>query len=257
MTLEISALSVDAGGARLVRSVSLSLARGEMLALIGPNGAGKSTLLRAAIGRIRPSAGEVAIAGEALAAMKPARRARCLAYLPQERRIEWNLTVRELVSLGRLPHGEASALAADHPAVTGALRACAVETLASRRAFTLSGGEAARALLARALAVNASFLMADEPTAQLDPYHQLQVLEALQAVARRGVGVLIVLHDLNLAARFADRIALMAHGALVCAGPPAEVLQPHILEPVYGVRLATGEVMDGRFVIPWTRLNAD
>jgi len=254
MSVEIEALSVHRSGRPLVEAASLSLAPGEVLALIGPNGAGKSTLLRAAAGLIPRSGGRISVSGSPLEALDGRERARRIAYLPQERRIEWDISVKEVVALGRLPHAPPFGAEAEDPVVSRIMDLCGIGGLRGRSALSLSGGEAARVLLARALAAEAPFLFADEPIAQLDPFHQLQVMEILRACAGAGSGVLIVLHDLVLAARFADRIAVMAGGRIVVAGSPADALRAEVLEAVYGVRFFCSEYEGAALHIPWRRL---
>ena len=234
-------VSVRMGGRDVVRHVTAKLEGGALVGLLGPNGAGKSTLVRALIGLV-PSQGRVTLDGDAVAAMKRAAVARRIAYLPQGQTLHWPLAVERLVALGRLPHlgpmsrpGES-----DLAAVARAMIDAEVASLADRTATELSGGERARVLLARALAVEASVLVADEPLASLDPEHQLQGMEVLKRQAAAGSLVLAVLHDLSLAARFCDRVLVMDKGQLVADGPPGEVLTPQLLASVYKVRVQAG-----------------
>lgn len=234
-------VSVRMGGRDVVRHVTAHLQGGALIGLLGPNGAGKSTLVRALIGLV-PSQGRVTLDGDAVATMKRAAVARRIAYLPQGQALHWPLTVERLVALGRLPHlgpmsrpGES-----DLAAVARAMIDAEVASLADRTATELSGGERARVLLARALAVEASVLVADEPLASLDPEHQLQGMEVLKRQAAAGSLVLAVLHDLSLAACFCDRVLVMDKGQLVADGPPGEVLTPQLLASVYKVRVQAG-----------------
>ncbi|MBI1340869.1 ATP-binding cassette domain-containing protein [bacterium] len=237
MTLTASNITVSASGRTIVDGVHLALAAGEFVGLIGPNGAGKSTLMRALAGVQRPSAGVVAAANRPLQATPPRQRARTIAYLPQDRRIEWRLSVRDVVRLGRFPHqaGDGRPTPDCEAAVTRALTRVELLDLSERPATVLSGGELSRVLLARALAVEAPFMLLDEPAAALDPYHQILVMEVLRDCARNGCGVMAAIHDLALAARYMDRLILLDAGRIVCDGPPAEVITPERLREVYHV----------------------
>ena len=255
MKLDARDVTVKAADATLVAGASLSVQAGEFVGLIGPNGAGKSTLLRAIVG-VRPrNAGEVTLDRRPLADIPARERARNLAFLPQERRVEWRLRVRDVVTLGRYPHhaGIGGATEADNRAVDQALVSVDVEHLQAMPASVLSAGEKARVLLARALAVEAAVLVADEPIAALDPYHQLHVMEILHAQARAGKAVLVVLHDLSLAARFMDRLVLMSKGAIVADGAPAVVLSAERLSAVYRINVLRGEHANRPWLLPWAR----
>jgi iron complex transport system ATP-binding protein len=237
MKLEAAGITVHARGRAIVDGASLSVAPGELVGLIGPNGTGKSTLLRAMLGFTPRLSGNVTLDGADFAAMPARDRARAVAFLPQDRRVEWRLTARDVVMLGRYPHqtGFGRATSADRDAVARAIAAVEGEALLDRPVAVLSGGERTRILLARALAVEAPILLADEPIAALDPYHQLHVMEILQARARAGAGVLAVIHDLALAARFMDRLVLMHQGQCVADGSPAHALTPERLAAVYRI----------------------
>lgn len=229
---------VRARGAVLVDGADLDLRPGELVALLGPNGAGKTTLLRAALGLLRPAAGSAMIDGGDAARMAPAARARRIAYLPQVRPLAWPSPVRDVVALGRYAHGAASGRlgAEDAAAVGRALNACDLGRLADRRTDTLSGGELARVHCARALAAEASLLVADEPVASLDPRHQFQVMDVVRRFVDGGGGALVVLHDIPLAACYADRVVLLHGGRVVASGPVGEVLDAARLREVFGVR---------------------
>lgn len=238
MRLEASNITVHARGRAIVDGAGLTVAPGELVGLIGPNGAGKSTLLRAILGLTPRLSGNVTLDGADFAAMPARERARAIAFLPQDRRVEWRLTAHDVVMLGRYPHqaGFGGATVADREAVARAVAAVEGEALLDRPVAVLSGGERTRILLARALAVEAPILLADEPVAALDPYHQLHVMEILQARARSGAGVLAVIHDLALAARFMDRLVLMDAGRVLASGVPAAVLTPQNLATAYRIR---------------------
>ncbi len=241
--LSVSGLSVRAGGAALVRNVSFDLAPGRLVCLLGPNGAGKTTLLRAAMGLEAQSkafdvAGAATLDGAPIRDLSPAARAQRLAYLPQTRPLAWPTPVRDLVALARFAHGgRLGALApADAAAVEAAMKSCAVDHLAERAADTLSGGEHARVHIARAIATEAPLLIADEPTAALDPRHQHQIMTLIrQYVDNKGGGALCVLHDIDLAARYADRLIWMKDGAVVADGTPHETVTRERLAAIYGV----------------------
>ena len=255
MKLEARAISVTLSGQPIVNGASLSVQSGELVGLIGPNGAGKSTLIKAILG-LRPHiSGDILLDGVSLLAQPPDIRARNVAYLPQERHVEWRLPAREIVMLGRYPHRArfGGPTADDRAAVMRALDAVDGHALADRPVTILSGGERTRILLARALAVEAPILLADEPIAALDPWHQLHVMEILRERARAGAGILVVIHDLTLAARFMDRLILMNQGAIAADGTPAEVLTPDLLARVYRIKALAGENAGESYVIPWTR----
>jgi iron complex transport system ATP-binding protein len=242
-------------GEHLVTDVSLDVRPGELLGLIGPNGAGKSTFLKTLVGFKPLVGGAVTLDERPLASVPLGERARRIAYLEQEGRIEWRLSVRDVVALGRRPHragfGFSSAL--DAAAVARALAAVEMTGFADAPATELSAGERARVLLARALAVEAPILLADEPTASLDPYHQLLVMETLKAKADAGGAVLVVLHDLALAARFLDRVVLMSEGAILDEGPPWKVLTDDNLAAVYRIAAVRGREGSASWVLPWER----
>jgi iron complex transport system ATP-binding protein len=230
--LTLTDVTVSRGAARLLDGASARFPSGTLTAVIGPNGAGKSTLLRVAAGLLTPQVGHVQIGGQPLTALTPAARAERMGYLPQARPLAWPLPVRALVELGQHPRR------ADSARVEAALAEVGLAAFAHRRADTLSGGELARAHLARVLAGGAQTLLLDEPVAGLDPAHQLEVLSLLAARAEEGATVAVVLHDLGLASAHADRVLCMSAGTVVAEGATVEVLTPALLADVFGV--ATG-----------------
>jgi iron complex transport system ATP-binding protein len=231
------AVRVERQGRALLADVSLALRGGALTALIGPNGAGKTTLLRAGLGLLPLAGGAVRLNGADIRGLKAAPRARQIAYLPQVRPLAWPLAVRDVVALGRFAHGAAASKpsAVDTAAVSKALEACALGDLAARSTDSLSGGELARVHVARALAAQAPLVVADEPTAALDPLHAHQTMAILKRYCAAGGGALVTLHDLSLAARFADRVALLHRGRLIALGEPAAVLTPALLAEAFGV----------------------
>ena len=243
-------VSVTLGGHRILHDASLRLAPGELVALLGPNGAGKTTLLRALLGLVQRSGGRVRIGGDDPARLPASERARRIAYLPQSRPLAWPIRVRDVVALGRFAHGASLGRlrGADAAAVERALLACGVGRLADRPCDTLSGGELARVHVARAMAAEAPFLIADEPTAALDPLHRHRIMGLVRARAGGGGGVLVVLHEAALAARFADRLVWLADGRIVADGPPEETLTPQRLAEVYGVRARVRRI-DGDWLV--------
>ncbi len=258
MTLAARNITLRLGGRAVLDDVSITAAPGALVGLIGPNAAGKTTLVRVLAGLATPEAGTVTLDSRPVAEIGRDARARAVAYLEQDAACHWPLAVRRLVALGRLPWlGPFQRTgASDAAAIAEAMADAEITPLADRPITTLSGGERARAFLARALAGTPRVLLADEPVARLDPYHQMKVMELLRAQAARGGAVVAVLHDLTLAARFCDRLVLLAAGRVAAEGPPTEVLTPESLARVYGVAAAFGADADGPYVVPRRRLEA-
>ena len=253
MTIEARAIAVTLGGKPILQAVDLDLRPGEVLGLIGPNGAGKTTLLRVLVGLLAPTSGTLRYDGDDPAALGREALARRVAYLAQGGDTAWPLSVEAVIGLGRLPHRRpfAGPSKADVTAIDRALEACDAERFRDRTVDTLSGGERRRVLLARALAVEAPYLLADEPLAGLDPLHQLEVMELLRQTARGAAGVVVVLHDLTLAARFCDRLVLLDRGRRVAEGAPAEVLDEERLATVFGVTALRGSHDGEPLLLPW------
>lgn len=212
---------------------SLELHPGEVTAICGPNGAGKSSLLSLLAGLLTPDSGEVRLDGAPLAAIPPRSRAQAIGYLPQSPEIAWDVDVRTLVGLGRLPWR--SGAAEDAIAIEAALAALDLALFAARPVRQLSGGERARALLARVLAGEPRWLLADEPLANLDLAHQLALLGHFRALAEEGKGVVLVLHDLALAMNHADRVVVLERGKVAADGAPQQALSTALLRQVWGV----------------------
>lgn len=263
--IRVAGISVTLGPRQPLRGVDFDAEAGQVTGIIGPNGSGKTTLLRVLAGVQPPSAGQVLLKDTPLSTFSPAARARRLAYLPQNGTVAWPLRVREVAALGRLPLSPAPLdrpTAEDRTAIARALDRAACTSLADRPFPDLSGGEKARALLARALATEAPILLADEPVAALDPAHQVKILTSLRAEATRGGCVVLVLHDLSLAARFCDRLALLTDGTLAAAGPTAAVLTAPLLEAAFGTgfhRDFTGPVpvLVPTHALPYAKENPD
>ena len=243
VSLVLEKVGVTLGRRAVVRDVTAAFGPGSLTAIVGPNGAGKSTLARAMLALVAAT-GQVLVDGIDAGAMARADLARRIAYVPQGQLLHWPLTVERLVALGRLPHlAPMSRIGdADTAAIERAMARADVLDLRHRIATELSGGERARALFARALAVEAPALIADEPLASLDPGHQIDVMDLLRAEAERGALVIAVLHDLTLAARYCDRLLLIDDGSIVADGAPADVLTADRLRSVYGIdaRVETG-----------------
>ena len=256
VNIRIEDLAVRLGRHAAVSGVTLDLRPGQLVGIIGPNGAGKSTLIRALLGLVKPVSGSVTIDGAPIASLSRREIARRIAYLPQGQTLHWPLLVERLAALARMPHlGPLSRLSADDEAlVDAALARADVLHLKGRIATELSGGERARVLLARALAVGAPALVADEPLAALDPGHQIDVMDLLKAEARDGSLVITVLHDLGMAARYCDRLLLMDKGRLVADGAPMEVLTEQTLAQVYGISACIEPDGDWPLVLPIGRI---
>ncbi|GLS42057.1 ABC transporter ATP-binding protein [Methylobacterium brachythecii] len=256
MRLAVENAVIRLGGRTILNGVTLGVGPGEFVGLVGPNGAGKTTLLRLLAGLIAPATGRVTIDDRPLNDVSRDERARRLSAFFQNAGIGWPMRVREIVGLGRLPHRRtfAAESAADQEAIARAMAMTEVAGLADRIEPTLSSGERMRVLLARALCVEAEMLLADEPITALDPAHQLDVMALLRRVSHDGAGVIAVLHDLTLAARYCDRLVVMAEGRIVADGAPATALQDGLLRSVFGVTAQRGSHVDGgAYILPWAR----
>lgn len=235
-SLRVEGLCVRLGARDVLDGVSLALQAGQVTVILGPNGAGKSTLIGALAGLVPPRAGTVWLGSERLETLDRRLRARRIALLPQHTDIAWPISVRSLAELGRIPHQGAFGLGgADRQAVDRALVRAGVDAFADRPVAELSGGERARVLIARGLAGEADWLLADEPLTGLDPGHALDALALFRGEAARGAGVMLSLHDLDLAARIADRVIVLAEGRVQADGAPADALTSALLQRVYGV----------------------
>jgi iron complex transport system ATP-binding protein len=248
-------VQVSLRGRPVLHDFSAAFQRGRVTALLGPNGGGKSTLLNCLAGLRRPDAGHVRLAGTDVATVDRRERARRIGLLPQSGEVHWDVDVATLVALGRFPHrGRWGESDDDKRAVLRAMAVTDVAQFANRSAKRLSGGERSRVLLARVLAGEPEWLLADEPLASLDPAHQLDVLDQLRRVAAEGAGVIVVLHDLSHALRVADDVVLLRDGRVVAQGPRDEVVGAHQLRETFGIEVHLGQAVEGdRFVVPLRR----
>lgn len=253
MPLALENVGVMIAGREIVRDVTIRFEPGRLIALLGPNGAGKTTLLKAVAG-LMPSSGSVRIGVDSLKFLGRTEIAKRIGYLPQGHQVHWPMSARDVVALGRFPHGlsDPSRMTAEHASVVNSAMARTKTTSFSDQAvMTLSGGERARVMLARALAVESSILLADEPTASLDPRHQITVMEDLKAETRRGTLVIAVTHDIALAARLADEVVLMHEGRVAAHGPPQDVLTDERLATIYGIKVLRQRIEDQDVITPW------
>jgi iron complex transport system ATP-binding protein len=253
LSLRARAVVFSHPGRPILHGIDLEAREGEICGLLGPNGSGKTTLLRILVGFLRPQAGEVSLAGRAITTYDRRAYAREVALAPQEMPVDFPFTVRELVLLGRTPHLGRLGFEreGDVQAAERAIRSLGIEALADRPIHALSGGELRRAFVARALAQEARVLLADEPTGGLDLHHQVAVFERLRDEARAGRCVVAVVHDLNLASAYCDRLILLSEGRVYAEGTPDALLTPENVRAVYGVELYAGTTAGGgRFLVP-------
>ena len=248
--LKATDLSASIGRSKILDGVSVSFGAGELVGLIGPNGAGKTSLLKCLLGLLKPDSGAISLDGQALPVWSRLEVARRLGYLPQGAPCHWPMTTEHIVELGWLPHA-ATMRKNDNQVQTSVDKALAqtgTTHLRSRVVTTLSGGERTLVMIARCLAGRAPLLLTDEPVTGLDPRHQIEIMQTLHAHAAGPGGVVAVVHDLNLAARFCSRLVLMDQGRIVSVGTPNQVLTPERLAKVYGIDVALQSV-DGQKVV--------
>ena len=254
--LTAQGVSVTLAGRRVLNDISLSLSPGHLVALVGPNGAGKTTLLRALAGLV-PSEGVIDVGGAALSSLSLRERAKRFGYLPQGHIAHWPLPARDIVALGRYPHGAtdpARLSPGDAEAVLRAMQATDAVEFAERRVTELSGGERSRVALARVLAVEAPVILADEPTASLDPRHQIDVMKNLRSAADNGTLVIVVTHDLGLAARYADAVLVLSEGRLVSQGAAAQALSEQVMAEVFRISAYRAEYQREAVIVPWAEI---
>jgi iron complex transport system ATP-binding protein len=255
-TIAVHSLVCRRGARTVLDSLDLAFAAGEVTAIVGPNGSGKTTLLRHLAGLDAAQAGQVELDGQPITGLRIAERARRIAYLPQGASVYWPLLGRDLVALGRLPHGidlSRPFAPADADAIGRALARVDGIALADRPIDALSQGERARLMLARALATEAGVVLADEPVASLDPAYALDAMAILRAEAARGALVVVSLHDLGLAARFSDRVVVLTGGKVAADGPPAVALQSDVIDAAYGVGFRTVTIDGIVQPLAWSR----
>lgn len=258
MLLKIRQLQVQLGGRQLLSALDLTANKGEVVGLIGANGAGKTTLIKA-IAQLLPYQGAILIQDQPITQFHGAHLARQLSYLAQGHQAFWDLPVQQLIALGRLPHLSAWQRLTNHDweKITAVMAQVGIHHLATRRFMTLSGGEQALVMLARALVVEATILLADEPVTALDPFHQLQVMELLQTYAQQGRSVIVVLHDLTLASRFCQHLVLLQAGKVLAQGQVTTVLSAANLRESYHVNCVQGEYQGQAYFLPWQRVATD
>ncbi len=250
--LEVRGLHYRYGTKEVLAGVDATFAPGQMTAVIGPNGSGKTTLMRLLSGIAQPTAGTVLLDGQAVGRLSPRARARQIAVVTQQAQVSFPFTAWEVVLMGRNPY--VSALGSEGPedyaAAHRAMEEAGVADFSGRPITELSGGEAQRVIAARALAQAAPVLLLDEPVANLDIRHQAGLLSLFRRKAEEGATVVCVLHDLNMALRYAHRVLVLCSGRVACFGPPEEALTPEILEPIYQQKLVVLSSPDGRFLAP-------
>jgi iron complex transport system ATP-binding protein len=233
--IELDSIGLALDGRAIIKNVSLQVFPGEVLAWVGPNGAGKSSILSVMAGDVRATSGTATLGGKHVGKYRPDEAARVRSVLMQSNQVSFPFTVQEIVEMGRAPWARTPELADDDALIQDALRLADVEHLVERRFNQLSGGEKARVSLARVLAQRTPVMLLDEPTAALDLRHQESVMRAIRTFANAGCAIVVVLHDLSIAAGYADRIAMIVGGKLDAIGTPDEVIVADRVSRVYGV----------------------
>jgi iron complex transport system ATP-binding protein len=238
--LDSVGLALD--GRAIIKSLTLEVYPGEVLAVVGPNGAGKSSLLSLLAGDMQATSGTVLVAGKDITKYRNDELARLRSVLMQSNQVSFPFTVWEIVEMGRAPWARTPQIAEDDAAIEEALRLADVGHLSDRRFNQLSGGERARVSLARVLAQRTPVVLLDEPTAALDLKHQEEVMTTIRGLANAGRAVVVVVHDLSIAAGYADRVAMVVEGRLDATGPPADVIVADRVTRVYGVTVDIDQV---------------
>lgn len=250
--IEVEAVTVELGGTEILAEVTMAVSRGEVVGLVGPNGAGKTTLLRTINGYLSPTTGSVSLGGDSLDGLDAAAIGRAVATVPQETAVAFDFDVETVVGMGRHPHlGRFDVWsAADTSAVDAALNQTNTAQFRNRSIDALSGGQRRRVLIAQALAQETPALLLDEPTASLDINHQVRLLSLLRELAAEEKAVLVALHDLELAARFCDRLVLLADGQVRAQGSPAAVLRADVLSEVFGIDVTVEAGSESLKIVP-------
>ena len=240
--IDLQSVGLVLDGRAILKNVSLQVFPGEVLALVGPNGAGKSSVLSVMAGDVAATSGTVALQGKEVGRYRPEEAARLRAVLMQSNQVSFPFTVWEIVEMGRAPWGRTPQFLEDDEAIAEALKSADVEHLIERRFSQLSGGEKARVSLARVLAQRTPVVLLDEPTAALDLKHQETVMRTLRQLADQGAAVVVVVHDLSVAAGYSDREAMIVGGQIDAVGPPREVIVADRVSAVYGVKVDIEQV---------------
>jgi len=252
MRLEVKGLHQGYGDLEILHGIDLFTETGEVLALLGPNGSGKSTLVKTITGIMKPRAGAITVDGQDVMRMEPSEMAKVLGYVPQHFHYMPYTTVLETVLIGRRPYMQWSASDQDLEAVEHALKTMQILDLAEKNVNELSGGQKQRVFIARALTQSPKFYLFDEPTSSLDLKYQLETMMTMHELVRRqGAGMVVALHDLNLALRYADRAVMIKDGKVHRSGTPDEVINPRTIEEVYGVEAVITENERGKFILPY------
>ncbi len=254
--LQAQQLSIALGEAPILSAVPFELKAGQMLGLIGPNGAGKTTLLRLLAGLLTADSGSITLDGVDYQTLAPQLRAQKISYLAQSGTAHWPMSVERIIELGRLPHLSNWQKPSTHDGeiIQRTMQQTDVTQFKDRLFNTLSGGERARVLLARALAAEPEILLADEPVSALDLAHQLEVMSSLKTFCENGGAAVVVLHDLRLAAHYCHRLLMLNQGQVLAEGPPEEVLTENNMEHAFGIKMREGAgAMANSFKLPWER----
>ncbi|MEM2124630.1 MAG: ABC transporter ATP-binding protein [Methanolinea sp.] len=250
MRLEVENLSFSYGERQVLIGIDLAVRDGEIVGVLGPNGSGKTTLIKC-IDYILAPVGKVTLDGKDVSSMGPVERARLIAYVPQAFSVGMAMTVFEAVLMGRRPYVSWAVADRDIEVVTSTMESLGLQDLAFRKVTQISGGERQKVTIARALVQEPALLLLDEPTSALDLRHQLEIMAILRSRAKKGeMGVLMAIHDLNIAARCCDRVVLLKDGRISGEGPPEEILTGETIRDVYGVRVATAKVDGIPVIVP-------